>query len=103
MAANRVKKFVTLINERDKKLELHCKGESWETLCQHPQERVWYAENIKPLDEDIVAVANAIIAKFSIPCRTAKTIQDVYKNQWLTRLIVQKKEIQEEESENGIN
>lgn len=97
MSANRVNKFLLLINERDKLMAEHCKNTDWTELCNYPDERDWYAINISPIDEKIVNVANSIIAKFSIPCRTAKTIEDVYLNHWLTRLIKPKDEIQEED------
>ena len=85
--ANRVKKFLELVNERDSKLEEHCKGESWAELCNYPEEREWYAQTISPIDEKIVQIANGIIAKFSIPCKQAKTVADVYANQWLLKLV----------------
>ena len=97
MAENRVEKFITLINERDTKIAEHCKDFSWTELCNYPEERDWYTKNIHPIDEKIVDVANSIIAKFSIPCRTAKTIADVYSNQWLTRFIKPKQETQKED------
>ncbi|MBE7074760.1 MAG: hypothetical protein E7376_02130 [Clostridiales bacterium] len=84
--ANRVNDFLNLINERDTKIQEHCKKESWAELSNYPEERDWYTKNISPLDEKIVLLANSIIAKFSIPCKQAKTISDVYSNSWIMRL-----------------
>lgn len=85
--ANRVRKFLELVNERDAKMEEHCKGVSWAELCNYPDEREWYTNNIFPLDTKIVDAANGIIAKFSIPCKQAKTVAEVYSNQWLLKLV----------------
>ena len=92
MAANRVDKFIELVDERDTKMAEHCKNQSWAELCNYPEERDWYTKNIYPIDEQIVEVANAIIVKFSIPCRKAKTIAEVYSNQWIMRLVEKQKE-----------
>lgn len=83
---NRVKKFVNLINKRDNLIEKHCNGECWAELCNYPEERDWYCKNILPIDDEIVKVANGIIAKFSIPCPQQKNIREVYANNWLNRL-----------------
>lgn len=85
--ANRVKTFLGLVDERDAKIEEHCKEESWAELCNYPEEREWYTKNIYPLDEKIVIVANSIIAKFSMPCKQVKTVADVYSNKWLKKLV----------------
>ena len=87
MSANRVKKFLELINERDKKIAEHCNNESWAELCKYPDERDWYIKNIFSMDEEIIQVANSIIAKFSIPCKNTKTLADVFSNKWLMKLI----------------
>ena len=96
--ANRVKKFLELINERDEKIEKHCNGESWAELCNYPEERDWYTKNIYPLDENIVKAANGIIAKFSIPCKEVKTVKDVYSNYWLLKFIEKNKTVQNEDT-----
>lgn len=98
MAANRVKKLNELVNERDFKIKKHCNGESWLNFCNDYEEIDWYTKNILPIDEQIVYVSNCIIAKFSIPCRNVKTIDDVYKNQWIMKLIENDETKKEEES-----
>ena len=76
-------KLEELIKKREQLLQEHCKDSSWAELCNYPQERYWYSNNIWPIDNQIIIKANALIAKFSIPCKPAKSIHDVYSNKWL--------------------
>lgn len=87
MSANRVQKLLELVKEREVKIIKHCNGELWVDICDYPEEIDWYKINISPIDEQIVQVSNSIIAKFSIPCRNVKTIDDVYSNQWIMKFI----------------
>ena len=96
--ANRVNKFLELINQRDEKMEEHCKDISWAELCNYPEERDWYTKNIFPLDQQIVSVANGIIAKFSIPCKEVKTVRDVYSNYWLLKFVEKNNNAKNEDS-----
>ena len=86
MSVNKVNEFIKLINKRDSALEEHCNGASWTEISNYPEERNWYVTNISPLDYKIIDVANCIIAKFTIPCKMAENIIDVYSNEWLIRL-----------------
>ena len=94
---NSVKKLKQVIDKRDSIMTEHCKGESWAELCNYPEERFWYTKNVSPLDEKIVDIANAVIVKFSIPCKNVKTVAEVYSNEWIYKLIFEDKEKQEEE------
>ena len=87
---NNTKIFKKLIEERETKLEEKANGESWAELFNYPENRFWYTENISPLDDKIVNVANGIIIKFSIPCEKVEDIRDVYNNDWLMRLTEEK-------------
>ena len=86
---NSVKKFVELINKRETILKEHLNGKTWEEQrdINFPVESIWYCQNIMTIDREIVNTANAIIAKFSIPCPKQTTITEVLSNKWLTRLL----------------
>ena len=95
---NRVKKFVELINKRETILKEHLNGKTWEEQrdTNFPAESIWYCQNIMPIDREIVNTANAIIAKFSIPCQKQTTITEVLSNKWLTRLLKKEQQPQVE-------
>lgn len=77
------KKLEELINKREQLLAEHCKNQSWAELCNYPEERDWYIKTIWPVDKQVIMAANTVIVKFSIPCKPAKYIHDVYSNKWL--------------------
>lgn len=90
--------FKKLIDQREYKIKEHCKTSSWEEICDKPEEMEWYAETIATIDEKIFKVSNAIIVKYSIPCRSVKTIEDVYANKWLMKIVKNTHRINEENS-----
>lgn len=97
--ANSTEKLSKLISKRDEIMEEHCQEYSWAELCNYPDEREWYTKNVYPLDEQIIRLANLLIAKFSIPCKTVKHISEVYSNEWLMKIIDSEKQDDSSEKE----
>lgn len=79
----RKKYFVKLISERDKLMQEHF-GECYAEMINFPEERKWYADNIKKYDNKIIGLANQILKEASR--QIIKTINDVYKNEFLINM-----------------
>ena len=69
-------KFAMLVDQRDQKLELHFHG-GIVAFQESLIERQWYIENISPLDHEIKALANDILAELNLRERV-KNIQCIY-------------------------
>ncbi|MBR4998596.1 MAG: hypothetical protein IKY10_01830 [Clostridia bacterium] len=90
--------FLKLMKQREFKIKKHGEEKFCEETSGMSKEKEWYDEAIIPIDEKIVKVANAIIAKFSIPCKEVKKIEDVYENKWLMNLVTNHKKYNIEDS-----
>ena len=93
---NSVRELKQLIDERDEMMIDHCKDVSWAELCNCREERDWYTNNIFPLDNRIVTVANEVIVEFSIPCKKVKTVAEVYSNKGIEKLVTAKQQTKDE-------
>ena len=80
------KQFVNLINKRDNLMKKHCNGASFAELCNYPEERAWYCENIMQYDKKIIKLANELIEKLNLPCQKQKSLRDVYSNPHLDEI-----------------
>lgn len=83
------RKLREIMAKRDRMINEFCNhnSSSWEELSNLPGVKNWYVENILPLDDEIVLLANVIIESHNLKCERQKTVRDVYSNNELLDFI----------------
>jgi len=86
------KKLWTKIEERDNLFEKKKKEyDSFPDAFNYPEVRIWYSGYISPIDEEIVELANQVLAYYNK--ELIQDISDVYDNEFLMSLYNKEKDL----------
>ncbi len=73
------KAFVDAINYRDEVVTQHY-GDNMVKMLEYAEERIWYVDHIKPLDQIAINLANELIDQ------KVSTIKEMFENQELKQI-----------------